>query len=474
MSPRWLAAGVLCAVAIPWLPGLGGSLLADDWPLLAESLGPDNARVLLGRFITPLPEGLSPRFWRPLWYASLWVDAHAFGPRALPLQLVNLALHLLNVALLAALLLRLRLSRTLAWGAAACAGLSPLSHEAVGWVAARCGPMALCGVLVALLLVLRRDRWRWLAPLAALLGLWSKESAVVAWPLALTLLWAEGRSPRQCLRDAAPLLALAPAYFAARVAVLGTPGGGYAGLDVTPGIDQLSSRIETVITLFSLMRSQVVGGAGPLFALAALGLLAAGLVRQRPRRALLFLLTWVAVALLPVAAFVVTAEHAEVRFLHESGFALCAALAVSASSLGGKRAVAGLALLLALGLFLNLGPRRAAVQEAATAFEQVRQLAAQPHRVPLVLFALPDSHEHAYIGRNAFPSVLRPELGGPALGGPVSVRLDSVTGRCDLLQLLDRTGPPPAVRTLRWQNGVFAPALPGPADALCPPEARRY
>lgn len=475
MKERWLAAAALGAVVLPWLPGLGGSLLADDWALLADALGPDNGRLLLDRFFTPLPEDVVPRFWRPLWHASLWLDGHLFGPSGLALQASNLVIHAVCVLLFGRLLRRLGHAPAVAWGAAACAGLSPLGHEAVGWVAARCGPLALAGVLGAALLSLREDRGRWLAPGAALLGLLSKESAFVVWPVCAAAIWAGGRGPAEALRRSWPVAAVMPLYLAGRIAILGTPLGGYVGLDAVPDlVELLPSRLETVVTLLSLMRSQVVGGAGPILAAGVTALLLVGFTRADARRHLAFLLAWSAMALVPVAYFAVPADHEDVRFLHESGFALCGALGLATASFLGARAAAALAILLGAGLFLNLGPRRAATQEAAILVREVRRLAAQPHATPLVLFAVPDGREHAHIGRNTFPAALHPALGSPPLGGPTRVTLDSVGGRCTLRRILDRTGPPPAVRTLRWQDGRFVPSLPGRADAVCPPAVRRH
>lgn len=175
-------------------------------------------------------------FFRPLVKASYFATYQLFGAVPWPYQTANLLLHLLNAWLvhrLARTWLRLRPRGALA--AALVFLLHPVQTEPVAWISGRTDLMGVAGILGAVLLA-----WRWLlvprpSTLALLLsvdllGLLSKELAVITPPVLAVLVWhrwpALRRRPGLPRRFAALmilLLALTALFFAVRaVALAGT------------------------------------------------------------------------------------------------------------------------------------------------------------------------------------------------------------------------------------------------------------
>jgi hypothetical protein len=137
--------------------------------------------------------------------------------------------------------------------------------------------------------VLRGQRWAALLPAA--IAVLSKESALVLPLLAVAVLWP--REGRRALRLALPFLGVVAAALAARLVVLGGPGG--AGDPPAP----LAVRLLQLVS--GLTRALVGGGALPDAAawLAGGGLLLWSIWRARARK---LPLTWMTVAVLPLLA----------------------------------------------------------------------------------------------------------------------------------------------------------------------------
>jgi hypothetical protein len=152
---RWLAALVLALTALVYAPSLDGDWVWDDfhviaknpaihapWRLVAEDMwGPTGHR-----------NPISVAYYRPLGMLSFYPGQALFGG-PLPERLVNLALHLAAVALVAGLARALGASALAAWLGAAAFGWHPAVSEAVAWCSGRfdlLGSAALLGALWAI------------------------------------------------------------------------------------------------------------------------------------------------------------------------------------------------------------------------------------------------------------------------------------------------------------------------------------
>ncbi len=183
LSPTWYLPLVLAVCAAAWSALTQAGYVWDDNGLLRANTTlaePSWSAVWAHDFWYGVrgKDVFSP-YYRPLVISSFLID-YQLGLQGWISHLINLALHLLNVALLIRLL-----ERHLTPGRAAAAGLlfglHPLQSEAVAWVSARSDLMATGGVLGTLLLLERRS------PLAALplaAAMLSKESSAL-FPLLL-------------------------------------------------------------------------------------------------------------------------------------------------------------------------------------------------------------------------------------------------------------------------------------------------
>ncbi|HKY33631.1 MAG TPA: tetratricopeptide repeat protein [Candidatus Polarisedimenticolia bacterium] len=225
---RALAAALLLAAAAAavFLSSLGNGFTFDDTDLVAKNrfvTEPGHLRTLLTSHYWAANDARGD-LWRPLTLFTYWIQHRAAGSGPWSFHLVNVALHAAVTAL--ACLLCLRLAGSLA--AASAAGLlfavHPVHTEAVANVVGRAELMAALFVLAGWLW---RDR-RW-SPLLYLLGLLSKESAIVLPGLMLVedLLakGAGGNRNRIRWRAYVPFAAVAAVWLAARALVVG-PGVG--------------------------------------------------------------------------------------------------------------------------------------------------------------------------------------------------------------------------------------------------------
>jgi hypothetical protein len=222
LLPPILAALAIVALTLYAYRGLSArAFAADDYQWLLSVRGLSFG-ALLGRAFDPAAQ---THFYRPLIWLLFWLQTRAFGLDPRGFHAVSLALHLLNAALLGALLYRLQIANcilqiekaqfAIPLLAMAIVALHPAPFEAVVWIAAQSELLAAALLLAALHLWLcqrrtndqRRttkeeaganpwsfvlDRWSVLATLALGLALLAKESAVIG----LTLLMLLGQEPR--------------------------------------------------------------------------------------------------------------------------------------------------------------------------------------------------------------------------------------------------------------------------------------
>lgn len=246
------AAALLLAVALH-ASAIAGAFLSDDYSVVGDIhawVATDGSalRGALVRFFEPL--SAHSNYYRPLGMLSFALDYTWAAATPLPWHATNLLLHLLNGALVGALVLRLMagLPRVLpaATLAAALFWLTPFAPEVSVWISGRYDGLATAFMLLALLAHLRAggfDRWRVLSLIAFALALAAKEAAML---LPAYLLLASAFDPRQpqpplvsrawrTLLACAPALVLFLAYLGWRVHLFGH------ALQVYPDTPPLSS-----------------------------------------------------------------------------------------------------------------------------------------------------------------------------------------------------------------------------------------
>src|SRR5450631_3004863 len=238
------------ACALIYLPTLSGALLSDDYAVLAALADWSHEGRLLPALLSKFYSGLdSPSFYyRPLSMASFGVNFSLAGAGPPLRRVTNLDLHLASGALVFAIVRRFSLDLGIGGSnagpaiAAAVFLMFPTSPEAVAWVSGRYDLLALFFMLATLAFFQRAQRWndRWgaAALLTAACALASKESAallpfmVLVMAVARRAATAHVSAPRILvlgMRDAAPWLLLALAYFILRTAIFGVPFQVYAG-----------------------------------------------------------------------------------------------------------------------------------------------------------------------------------------------------------------------------------------------------
>ena len=197
--------GLLLLTAALYAPALRFGFIWDDPVWFGRVVGKS-----LGELIAPLPEY---HFYRPgtLLINRLFMRTGGVFD-ALPMHAFQIAVHLLNVALVARLCRALRLGRMLARGTALLFALYPLAHQAVVWAAPQ-QSWVTCFMLLTAWLYLkarRRSSARWL--LAALVAYGAaiavQESAVQLLPWLFFIEWRERGSWRRLWRSPALLFFL--------------------------------------------------------------------------------------------------------------------------------------------------------------------------------------------------------------------------------------------------------------------------
>jgi len=409
---------------------LGGGFLADDWGLIAtmtDQGAPDVAGGLrqlaqpVPHVDAPLPEDMYPKFWRPMWWLSFAVDFALWGARPFGFLLTNLLLHAGACVLLALLALRLGLSDRAAMAVGVLFALHPTHHEAVGWIAARCGLMATAGVLACVLLGLEARRRPALAVASAaalLFGLLSKESAIVGVPLLVAAMAACGERRWSVLGAPAAVFGL---WLLARRAMLGVWTGGYGSAAFEPGSgDMARAWMQRLGVLLGPGKEAVVPGPGNdvltvLVVLVILAGIAGTRARREARPALIVGAAWLLLAFVPIWQFVVDPElQHEARLLYPAAGALALLIGASLDTRPRLLLPIGGALLLAYGVLtvVNSGDRRAAWELSETLESETRKVAcAQQTGTLVLLIGLPDHVGGAYVARNAVPGLLGPPFG---------------------------------------------------------------
>ena len=265
---------------------LPGAYVADDYQLLGQ-LVDEEGHPAVGEFVsglvTPLADDVAPRFYRPLWRGSFFVDIVLFGAEPLLSRLLSLVLHLANALLLCALYTRLLDNRAVAFLGAALFAVYPGHIEAVVWVAARNDLMSLFFTLSALnvyahaLQARERPGTRAATILLLVAALCSKESALLCVPAISLLYWqslrSDGSVQARILRTLAATWwawAVLAAFIGLRTWIVGGLTGGYShqaqATFLHPGFLDLKA---------TLLAGMAVPFATPLASLVSSGVIAA-------------------------------------------------------------------------------------------------------------------------------------------------------------------------------------------------------
>lgn len=170
----------------------------------------------LGRIWTTLE---TPQYY-PLSYSLYWVEYQLWGPRAIGYHLVSVGLHVLNAALVVALLVELGLTP----GASGLVGLlfavAPFQVMSVAWIAEQKNLLSTCFALLAFREIIRNFRTASTVSLLTAFVLFTaavlSKSAWVVWPLAAAAagLWVCRRSGRRVTLTILPFLLLSIAVSA--------------------------------------------------------------------------------------------------------------------------------------------------------------------------------------------------------------------------------------------------------------------
>ena len=313
---HWLAALLLIAVLVAYLPALGGGFVWDDD---AHVTRPE-LRSLLGLWRIWTEVGATQQYY-PLLHSAFWVEHRLWGNASLGYHLVNVLLHATSAWLLFLVLRRLG-----APGVSLAAGLfllHPVHVESVAWITEQKNTLSLALYLGAALAYLGYDASRRRSSYCAatalfVAGLLTKTIvATLPGALLVVLWWRRGRlSWREDVRPLGPWFLLgagagiATALFEARL--IGASGEDFALSPLERGMlagrvvwFYLAKLVAPVNLTFIYPRFEIDArdAAQYLYPLAAAAVLAGGFWLRRRSRAPLAVALFFGGSLLPVLGF---------------------------------------------------------------------------------------------------------------------------------------------------------------------------
>jgi len=399
---RWRVTLVLAAAVVAYSDALSVGFLSDDFVLLElRDLG-GGWRQGTSQFVRVLPVALLQAFdaMSPAWGAVL---AHA----------VNLALHLINGALLFAIARRLQLSIAAALFTVMFFVLWPASPEAVVWVS---GLQDVLMTTASLTFVLASLDGRHPAVLVACLviGLLSKETAVAMPLLGGLALWARGTKPTATvIKTVTACVAIALAFGGWRVWF---SGGAFAvgptrflikeilaGAYGTLAFPWMTAELRHAVIFGFLMIALVTLGAWTV--------LLAGASSAIPRVAALGT-TWVILSVAPVySLFFVsnTLEGSRYLYLSSAGWALLVGSVATMDSRPARvyRWLSGVVIIVwAITTYGHVLMWRRASAERDRIVASARAVNA-PECAAISFVRATDSMRGAYVFRNGFEIALR-------------------------------------------------------------------
>jgi hypothetical protein len=188
--------GLLAAVTLVYLPGVGGGFVFDDYHTIVDNLALADADKSLSTLFDAAMSGVGTGpLARPLAMLSFALNRALTGLAPEPFKITNLVIHALNALLVWALMARIvpslapRAPRASAWLVAALWALHPINLTSVLYVVQRMTSLSATFVILTLLLYIAARRrqlrglpvphtWSLLGAGLALLALLAKETAL--------------------------------------------------------------------------------------------------------------------------------------------------------------------------------------------------------------------------------------------------------------------------------------------------------
>ena len=251
---RLYLAVVACAL-IPHLPALWNGFAMDDLYIIAFNPLVHGVQGVWGAFVAPYwPPDLGGQMYRPLPLASFALDWAIVGGHPALFHATNLLWHA-GVAVAVAALARRFVEPTAALVAGLIFAVHPVHVEAIANVIGLGELMAAAGVCLAVYAAVVRQHVVW-SGLALLLGLLSKENAVVA-PGLIVWAWIVGISrptQRRMIEFAASWVVIGGAYLVVRGIVLHPYARLHAIAPVFLGESAFAGRLTAVAALADVVR----------------------------------------------------------------------------------------------------------------------------------------------------------------------------------------------------------------------------
>lgn len=420
--PPWLALLALASGIGAWLAATA-TYRADDFGLVAEAWHAGDIEAAIAQWwqfhTAPRDPGGWPKFYRPVWHAAFFVDAHLFSASAGASAALSWLLHVVNAALVA-LLVRRFASAGWAWAAALLFLLPGAALQAPTWIAARGQVMALQGTLAAIAVAtaatMPMARRAIGVTAATLFAAGSHDFGALAGPMATWAAWrcAPASTPSRWLATILLPMSVAVAWIVWRASRLGCWAGGYSGsgtadASVTTALKLVANGFGSVLLPGDgrLPTGLTTGvGAVALVALAAIG------AKPGPAGALAKLAVALAVACLaPTLGNVFRGDDLlNGRYLYAAhaawalGFvAMLAPLTAGRWRVLALAAAAFMILSAAAGFATSLAGLHRAHEQMRALFAAVETL---PTDEPVALLGAPDAIGAQLLLRNALPAAL--------------------------------------------------------------------
>lgn len=387
IAAEWWPVALVCVVgALVYANTLRHEFVWDDLITLDSRIR--FWRSPLDAFVEPADVPGFPGVYRPLTFASFWIDQWLWWRNPLGFHLVSVALHVVNGALVYALARALACGRAPSTAGALLFAVHPIHTEAVAWVTARVDVLATTFTLIAVVVFLRARALGTIdVASAAVIAFASFAAAASKEPgtvtpalvaLAATLPHPESRTAQRApapstttetARGAPASAGVAEAlrawrgvaasaigvlvYFILRAVNRGNEGSHLGALDAAALarlVRAFGFYVERLVAPVGLRAylPDVPGGIGVvLFAIAGAIAIAAALRGPRTRFAALWIVLTLAPSLLvAIAEISVTAVAERYLYLPSVGLALLVAIGLSAREPLGRAAWAAVAIVL--------------------------------------------------------------------------------------------------------------------------------
>ncbi|HOW18432.1 MAG TPA: hypothetical protein PLC79_05295, partial [Phycisphaerae bacterium] len=226
-------------------PDLRGYMQPWDLYDFGEQPGPGQPLYERGLYPWWTDPDFKLRFFRPVTSLSIWLDYRLFGDWAPGYHITSLTLFGVFLALVLKLFHDLGVPPTAALWALAILALDDIHVMPVGWIANRNTVLAALLTVMTVLAVHHhrrtgRSRYLMLAVVSFLLGCGSKESGLIAWPLAAFYLLLVERSEGRTVRASLRRLVRSPVVW-----TLGAAAGGFLAFYLAAGYGARSAMYAT-------------------------------------------------------------------------------------------------------------------------------------------------------------------------------------------------------------------------------------